>query len=311
MTNDPLLHWLLQGDPAIRWQVRRDLLGAGEDALTAERQRVAAEGWGARLLACQDAAGTWGGQLYNGKWLSTTYTLLLLRQMGLDPANPQARLGCKALLEGGFRAGGAISYAKTVDVVDLGVVGMVLSILAYFAYPDARVHAVADYLVRQQLPDGRWEPVSGNTLNPYTFDCTLLALEGLREYEKRYPETAAGAAQAQAGGRAFLLRHRLYQLEQGGRLVPIHPNALRFSFPPRWHFDVLFALDYFQECRAAPDERLGDAIDLLRARRAANGCWNLQNRHPGKTFFEMEEVGQPSRWNTLRALRVLRWWEGR
>ncbi len=302
-----LIAWLLEGDPAIRWQVLRDLLGADEVAVARERQRVAEDGWGAQLLACQGAAGLWGGQLYNQKWLSTTYTLLLLRRMGLEPGHRQALLGCEALLEGGFRADGRLCYAKTVDAVDDGVTGMVLSLLAAFDYPDDRVHAVAGYLLGQQAPDGRWEPFPGNRQLRYTFDGTLLVLEGLREYEQRHPDRAGAAIAAQKRGREFLLRHHLYKTEPASEAID--KKITLFSFPPRWHYDVLAALDYFQECRAERDERLGEAMTLLQARQSRDGTWKLQNRHPGKTFFEMEETGKPSRWNTLRALRVLKWWE--
>lgn len=307
MSDEKPLEWLLAGDPAIRWQVMRDLTGADAAAI-AEERRVATGGWGARLLAHQDASGRWGGQLYNHKWLSTTYTLQLLHRMGLEPGNRQAHLGCKALLEGGFQADGSVSYAKTVAAVDNGVTGMVLSLLAAFDYPDERIHAIAGYLLGQQSPDGRWEPFPGNRQIRYTFDGTWLILEGLREYEKCHPSHAGPVAGAQKRGREFLLRHKLYKTDLMDEAID--KKITLFSFPPRWHYDVLVALDYFQDCRAEGDARLGDAIALLNAKQGRDGTWKLQNRHPGKTFFEMEAVGKPSRWNTLRALRVLKWWEG-
>jgi len=307
MNDEKVIEWLLDSDPSIRWQVMRDITGANKDITARERQKVAVEGWGARLLSCQDSSGRWGGQLYNNKWLSTTYSLLLLRQMGLEPGNPQAHLGCNELLEGGFRANGGISYTKTIDYIDNGVTGMILSLLAYFGYPDKRVYAIVEYLLDQQMPDGRWEPVTGNRQIKYTFDGTILILEGLREYEKRHSKQEKRVAEAQMRGREYLLCHKLYKAGQTDEVVD--NRMLRFSFPPRWHYDVLVALDYFQDCQTRKDERLRDAIDLLKAKRNQNGSWNLQNRHTGKTFFEMEELGQPSKWNTLRALRVLKWWE--
>lgn len=300
--------WLLEGDPAIRWQVMRDLMAEGEAAVNCERQRVAMEGWGARLLACQDASGRWSGELYNQKWLSTTYTLLLLRQMGLPVGQPQALAGCRELLEGGFRPGGAISYARNPHTVDIGVMGMVCSVLAYFDFADARTETVVDYLLGQQLPDGRWEPVADNPQIRYAFDTTLLVLEGLNQAEKRYPARAIELAAAQARGREFLLAHRLYKTMDPEQVMDAKMTL--FSFPPRWHYDVLAALDYFQNCRAERDERFKDAVDLLIAKRNPDGTWNLQNRHAGKTYFEMEAVGKASRWNTLRALRVIKWWQG-
>ena len=308
MDKTNVIEWLMEGDPAIRWQVMRDLVGASNETIATQRHKVATEGWGAKLLSCQDASGTWGGQLYNHKWLSTTYTLLLLRQMGLEANHPQAHLACKLLLDGGFKANGGLSYAKTVDVIDNGVTGMVLSILACFGYPDDRLHAIAGYLCDQQLSDGGWEPLPGDQNLRYKFDATLLILDGLHEYEQQFPGRAERVAAAQRRGREFLLYHRLYHLPQSEEIID--KKMLLFSFPPRWHFDVLAALDYFQACQMEKDERLSDAIELLVARRSQNGTWSLQNRHAGKTFFEMEEAGKPSRWNTLRALRVLEWWQG-
>jgi hypothetical protein len=286
----------------------RDIVGADADSIAVERIKISTLGWGTKLLSYQDSAGLWGGQLYSHKWLSTTYTLFLLRQMGLDPDHPQARAACRRLLEGGFEENGGISFAKSKAAYDNAVVGMVLSMLAYFGYPDSRVQVVAHFLIRQQKEDGRWEPYPENQVIKYTFDTTLLCLEGLWEYEKRYPEQSEQALAAQSKGREFLLRHRLYKEGPTGGII--HKNMLLFSFPPRWHYDVLAALDYFQMCKAERNDRLVDAIELLRRKQNKDGSWNLQNKHAGKTFFEMEAVGKPSKWNTLRALRVLSWWEG-
>jgi hypothetical protein len=309
MNDETVIEWLLESDPSIRWQVMHDIVGAENEVVVRERQKVATEGWGAKLLSFQDPVGRWGGQLYNNKWLSTTYSLLLLRQMGLETSNHQAQLACKELLEGGFRANGGISYAKSIDIIDNGVTGMVLSMLAYFGYPDNRVHNIVDYLFSQQLPDGHWEPVQGqqDTQTKFIFDGTLLVLEGLHEYEKQYAYKAKRVAESQRRGRDFLLCHKLYKGDQTDEVVD--KKMLRFSFPPRWHYDILAALDYFQDCQVEKDERLCEAIEILKAKRGHNGSWILQNNHAGKTYFDMEVVGKPSKWNTLRALRVLQWWE--
>jgi len=298
--------WLLAGDPSIRWQVMRDLLGEDENTIARERRKVAIEGWGAKLLAYQDVSGRWGGQLYVNKWLSTTYSLLLLRQMGLESSNQQAHRACKELLEGGFQQPGGISYARTVATIDNGVTGMILSLLAYFDYPDERLHIIAEYLLDQQLSDGRWEPVPGNQHLKYTFDTIFLILDGLHEYGKRFPNLSRKFTEAQSKGRDYLLGFKLYKSAQTGE--EIDKKITLLSFPPRWHYDILCALDYFQDCQAARDARLTDAIHVLEKKRNPDGTWNLQNRHAGKTFFEMEQVSKPSRWNTLRALRVLNWW---
>lgn len=296
MGDGRVIEWLLEGDPAIRWQAMRDLVGASEKAVARERRKIATEGWGAKLLSYQDSSGRWGGELYNNKWLSTTYSMLLLRQMGLEPTNHQAHLACKELLEGGFQEDGGISYAKTIDCIDSGVTGMILSLLAYFGHQDDRVHAVAEYLVGQQMPDGRWEPVPDNKQIRYTFDSTMLILEGLREYQERFPERARPVVDAQSRDREFLLRHWLHK--EAGRSPRGSDSRARaagvrtyepcrsrsanqaivkkmtlFSFPPRWHYDVLVALDYSQDCKAPRDERLNKAIDLLRSKQGRDGTW--------------------------------------
>jgi hypothetical protein len=307
MTEQEIFDWLLDSDPAIRWQVMHDLLGENEETFTRERMRISAEGWGVDLLSRQDVSGRWAGQLYDHKWISTTYTMQLLRRMGLDPDNLQSHKACQQLLEGGYQMGGALSFAKTVSHIDLGVSGLVLSILAYFGYPDQRVHAIIEFLLGQQRPDGSWVPEPGLDRLQYIFAGTMLVLDGLREYEKRYSTSSAQVIEAQIRGREFLLNHNLFKTI--GTKEIIDQKMTRFSFPPRWHYDVLVALDFFQDCRAEKDNRLSDAIELVKSKRRKDGRWNLQNRHPGKTHFEMEVVGQPSRWNTLRALRVLKWWE--
>lgn len=309
MNETELLDWLLDSDPSIRWQVLRDLTAADPASIETERHKVSTEGWGAQLLSYQDCNGLWGGQLYSHKWLSTTYSLQLLLQFGLEPGNIQALLACSRLLEGGFQTPGGISYTKTTDIIDNGVTGMILSMLAYFDYQDPRIHNIAQYLCSQQLADGSWNPVTGNTILRYRFDSTLLVLAGLREYDRRFPSYSESIADNLQHGHKFLLRHRLYKHESSEDTV--NNTFLLLSFPPRWHYDILAALDYFQDCRAMRDERFGAAVELLRKKRNREGSWNLQHRHAGKTYFEMEIPGQPSKWNTLRALRVLRWWEGR
>jgi hypothetical protein len=303
------LDWLLEGDPSILWQVRRDLLDEEGARVAAERRRVALEGWGADLLSRQDPTGTWGGGLYSPKWISTTYTLLLLRRLGLPTDNEQARRGCELLLDRGLYSDGGINFSqKRLKHSETCISGMVLSILAYFRYPDERLVRLADYLIEQQMGDSGWNCESYHGATHSSFHTTISALEGLREFEIASNYRRDEVRAAQASGRNFLLEHRLYRSHTTGEVV--HPVLTRFSFPPRWHYDILRGLDYFQEADAVRDSRLDDAIVLLLKRRRLDGSWPLQNRHPGRVYFEMEQPGQPSRWNTLRALRVLKWWLG-
>jgi hypothetical protein len=314
---DGAIRWLLEGDPSIRWQAMKDLVGASERTVDQERKKVAHDGWGAQLLAKQDPDGRWAsGQttdsgLYSPKWTSTTYSMLLLRDLGLPSSNKQANKACTQLLDNGLRGDGGINYGIWADRLNRGetcVTGMVLSILAYFKYDDDRLDTVADHLLEQQMPDGGWNcrrPAGATHSSVHT---TISALEGLRFYEQNRKRKVREIRAAQARAREFLLVHRLFRSHRTGEVIK--PVFLRFAFPPRWHYDILRALDYFRDVNAARDPRLAEAIEILRKAQDEDGRWPLQNSYKGKTYFEMERLGQASRWNTLRALRVLKWWDG-
>jgi hypothetical protein len=309
--------WLLEGDPAIRWQAKRDLDEASPAAVERERRKVATEGWGRQLLDEQDDRGIWGGGLYTPKWISTTYTMLLLRDLGLSQGNRAAHAACKLLLEFGLCRDGGVNYGWTrVDRppkqrwprAETCITGMVLSILSYFRYDDDRLDTIARHLLEQQMPDGGW-----NCRRPYgathaSVHTTISALEGLWHYERLRGKSVRAVRAAQARGREFLLVHRMFRSHRTGEVIK--PVFLKLAFPPRWHYDILRGLDYFQAVGAPRDERLAEAIDILRQKRDAEGRWKLEHSYRGHVFFEMERLGKPSRWNTLRALRVLRWWKG-
>jgi hypothetical protein len=302
-----VISWLLVGDPAIRWQTLQDLLGAPAEEVAAERQRVAEEGWGAQLLALQEPSGLWAGGLYSPKWISTTYTMLLLRRLGLPAGHLQAEKACQLFLDKGFYHDGGINFFVSYQYSETCVTGMILSLVAYFRFSDARVDKLVDHLLGQQMADGGWNCESFKGATHSSFHTTISVLEGLWMFEEGNASQRAAVRAAQARGREFLLAHHLFKSDRTGEMVK--PEMTRFSFPPRWRYDVLRALDYFQACGAGYDGRLVDAIDLVLGRRQPDGRWVLQNRHPGRSFFEMEKVREPSRWNTLRALRVLKWWE--
>ena len=305
-----VVDWLMAGDPAIRWQTQRDLRGVAESTIRRERARVAREGWGAQLLALQDDDARWGGGIYTPKWISTTYTLLLLRSMGLAP-NRQVTRGAERLIEKGLWHDGGINYyphygAKFSETC---ISGMVLAILCWCGFDDPCVDRLAVYMLERQMKDGGWNCRSTpgyGTATHGSFHTTITALEALLEYERFRPQKAAPVREAQARGREFLLIHRLYRSHRTGEVAK--PVFLRFVFPPRWHYDVLRGLDYFQDVGADRDERLADPIAVLESQRHADGRWIANKEYRAKVFFELETVGEPSRWNTLRALRVLRWW---
>jgi hypothetical protein len=302
---DSVIQWLLEGDAAIRWQVCQDLLGSTKRTVSQERQKVAREGWGARLLSLQDPQGTWGGGLYNPKWTSTTYTMLLLRDFGLSSASEPAHRACSLLLDNGLRTDGGINFGS--ERSETCVTGMILSILSYFRHKDERLDAMAGHLLDQQMPDGGWNCRRWRGATHASVHTTISVLEGLHLYELYCRRRAQGVRAAQARGREFLLAHRLFRSHRNGRVIK--PEFKRLSFPPRWHYDILRALDHFQAVGAPRDSRLSEAVGIIRQRRRSDGCWVLDNSYRGKSFFELERRGLPSRWNTLRAIRVLRWWD--
>ena len=302
-----MIDWLLSGDPAIRWQVRRDLLDAPETEWQTEREKIAREGWGADLLSRQDDDGRWASGYYSPKWTSTTYTLLLLRRMGLQTKHPQALRGCEHFYFRGLEQDGGINLFKSLDYSETCVNGMILSLLAYFRHPDERIHSVAEYLLGEQMPDGGWNCERINGATHASFHTTISVLEGLREYAYVYPEKRSRVHPVAEKAHEFLLQHRVYKSHRTGKVFDA--NMKRMYFPPRWRYDFIRALDYFQSVKAQRDERMEDAIQLLIEKQQKNGRWPAYSLWSGRIFFKMETPRQDSRWNTLRALRVLKWWQ--
>ncbi len=300
------LQWLLDSDPSIRWQVLKHLIASSKNKVLSERRKVFSGGWGAKLLSFQQMDGKWAGSLYGRKWISTTYTMLLLKNLGLMPGHKQALKACKVLLDEGIYGDGGINYFPGYEHSETCVTGIILSILAYFNYDD-KIKSLVFYLLKQQMKDGGWNCQSYNGATHSSFHSTINVLEGLWEYQKNCEPRNQNISNSIKRGTEFLLIHRLFKSHRTGNIV--NSNMTRFSFPTGWRYDVLRVLDFFQEYNTKRDKRLNDAIELVIKRRTDDGRWLLQNRHPGKYFFEMEEVGKPSRWNTLRALRVLKWWE--
>jgi hypothetical protein len=184
---------------------------------------------------------------------------------------------------------------------------MVLSILSHFEYDDDWLDTIAGHLLEQQMPDGGWNCRRPQGATHASLHTTISVLEGLRLYELHRGRRVRAVRAAQRRGREFLLVHRLFRSHRTGEIIK--PVFTRLAFPPRWHYDILRALDYFQAVNAPCDRRLAEAIDIVRSSRREDGCWPLQHSYKGKTYFELERLGARSRWNTLRALRVLKWWD--
>lgn len=290
-----LIDWLLAGDPAVRWRVLRDLTGAPADQVARERARVATEGWGAQLLAAQNADGGWGSGDYSPKWTSTTYTLLRLAWLGLPPGHPAALRGCDRLWQ--WRA----RWRRP----ETCIVGILIRLTAAHGYVTAGLDDLVEHLLDEQLTDGGWNCLArGDRGKHSSFHTSILALEALAEY-------AAGGGAVDSGraagrGREFFLNHRLYRSHRTGE-VAIR-GSTRFPAFPEWHFDVLRGLEHFAQVDRR-DERLGDAVEVLRRARRRDGRWSTYAQYSGRQWFRIEPPGA-SRWNTARVLRVLDWWAG-
>lgn len=303
--SDEVVDWLLSGDPSVKWQTERDLLGVSEDEWEATRSLVARQGWGEALLDRQDETGTWSHGLYGPKWTSTTYTLLLLRRLGLPPDNPRAIAGCRRLLDDADWVDGGVSYWGTRRLAERCVNGMVLALVSYFDVEDERANDIAALLLQVPLADGGWNCRDHQGATHSSFNTTISVLEGLEGWKKRREtDKADGAIKA---GQEFMLEHRLYRSHWTGEIID--ENWTSFHFPPRWHYDVLRGLDHLQHSGADADPRAAEAIELVKEKRRPDGRWGKGSQYSGATFFALEPGRVAGRWNTLRAMRVLRWWE--
>jgi hypothetical protein len=309
-----VIDWLLDSDPAIRWQVLRDLTDASPDGVAAERARVEREGWGARLLALEGTDGLWdGGALFPASytggepgqpWTTTMHTLQTLQIFGLDPACEAARRTVALVTEHGRWEHAGQRYFD--GEVEPCINGRTIEAGAYFGVD---VAPVVERILDERLADGGWNCEAENGSVRSSFDTTINVLDGLLEFEFATGGSAA-VRQARRGGEEYLLERGLFRRMSTGEVV--NATYLDFAFPYYWHYDVLRALDYFRRSGAEPDSRMAEAVAIVRSKREPDGRWSLGRIHPGRVHFALEGgVGAPSRWNTLRALRVLDWWERR
>jgi hypothetical protein len=318
------IEWLLDSDPAIRWQVMRDLTDASAGEVAAERARIAKEGWGARLLALQRDDGQWDGGAPTFKseaaekwwrslpparqgtlfpeWTSTAWSLMLLRQFGLDPASAEAHRAVRLIREHvQWEHDGEPFFGGEVEPC---INGKVTAMGAYFG---ENVQPIVDRLLTEQMNDGGWNCEQENGATVGSFHTTIDVLEGLLQYERATGDRPDVSA-ARLRGHEYLLSRRLFRRLSTGEVV--NPDFMRFSYPTYWHYDVLRGLDYLRAAGGAPDGRMAEAIELVASKRDEDGRWPLENPHSGRVHFAMDDgEGKPSRWNTLRAMRVLRWYE--
>src|SRR5438067_6842411 len=281
-----VLDWMLDSDPSIRWQALRDLADAPAEVVAAERARVAVEGWGARLLALQGEDGLWeGGALFPARrgepgrnegqpWTATAYSLVLLQDLGVEPGSDRVRRSVALVRENcRWEHAGQPFFSGEVEPC---INGLVVGLGAYF---DQDVDGVVARLVGEQLEDGGWNCEAENGSVRASFNTTIRVLEGLLAHERVTGGSAESVA-ARRRGEEYLLERKLFRRKSTGEVV--NPAWLRFSYPTRWHYDALRALEYFRAAGDAPDSRLDEAIDVLRSRRQPDGTWLLENTHPGR-----------------------------
>lgn len=311
--------WLLESDPAIRWQVMRDLTDQPEELVTAERARVATEGWGARLLALQGGDGQWAGgthfpssfswanserdadgRLMGQPWTATSWSLSLLMVLGLPPDSPKVQRSVAMVRENSrWEHAGQRFFSGEVEPC---INGLTVAIGSYFAED---VAGIVDRLLGEQMEDGGWNCEQENGSTRGSFHTTIAVLEGLLEFQTRYGSESS-VSEARSRGEEYLLERRLFRRRSNGEVID--EQWTRFSFPTWWHYDVLRGLDYLRKADPAPDERMEEALSLVGSSRMEDGRWARQNVHRGEVHFEIDgDEGEASRWNTLRALRVLRW----
>lgn len=298
-----LVDWLSKGDVSIQYQVHRDLLGIEKPHL---RARIAAEGWGARFLSFQKKEGHWGEQFYQPKWISTHYTLLDLKNLAISSDIQTIRRSITQIIQTLIGPDGGILPIGRDKKSDVCINGMFLNYATYFRMAEDDLKSIVDFLLAEHMPDGGFNCYSNRKGAVHSsMHSTISVIEGILEYERNgYGYRLHDLKTAADKAHAFLLQHRLFRSDHTGEIID--KKMLMLSYPSRWKYDILRALDYFQFAGVPYDPRMQDAIDVLMKKRRKDNRWPVQARHPGQTHFDMEKTGGPSRWNTLRVLRVLK-----
>lgn len=305
MTDQAILDWLLTGDVALQYLTCRELLGDERSDL---RARIEHEGWGAQVLAARNPDGSWGRGFYQPQWTCSHYTLLDLKTLGLPQDNRLARASVHDIATAHRGADGGINppVSGATNRADVCINGMFLNYASYFGQDQQLLCSVVDFLLGQQMPDGGFNCRKNRSgARHSSLHSTISVLEGITEYVLQgYGYRTDELGRVAAGAREFILQHRLYKSDRTGAVI--HPELLKLSVPPRWKYNILRALDHFRTAGVAWDERMRDAIDALLAKRRPDGRWTAQSAPPGQTHVVMEPARAPSRWNTLRAVCVLR-----
>lgn len=295
-----VLEWLLAGDVAIAYQARRDLLGVDDRSL---RERIATEGFGAQFLGARQVDGRWGRGFYQPKWTSSHYTLLDLKGLAIAPDNRLVRTSLELIVRTEKNGDGGVGPGRASDVC---VNGMFLNYACYFGQPEADLVSIVDFILGQHMRDGGFNCMSNRAGATHSsLHSTLSVLEGFLEYSRGgYRHRRDEIKDAVDHAREFLLVHRLFRSDRTGAII--RPEFLKLTYPPRWKYNILRALDYLAQAGHPWDERLADAMAIIVSKRHTDGRWRLQAPQPGEVHFTMERPRAPSRWLTLSALRVLK-----
>jgi len=303
MDPNAIIEWLMDGDVSIRYQTKRDLLSEDDDQL---HQKISNEGWGKQLLDLRKPDGHWGQAFYQPKWISTHYTLLDLKHLAIDPKNIKIRSSIQMVLDTEKGPDGGIKPIGQFQQSDVCINGMFLNYACYFGADETQLRSVIDFLLNQRMLDGGYNCRSnGSGAIHSSLHTTISVLEGICEYKVngytyRLDELLTSAASA----KEFILVHQLFRSDKSGLII--NKRFLNFPYPTRWYYDIMRAMDYFQHSNTPFDERMRDALKIIQQKKKKNNIWNLSSKYPGKTHFDMEKAGKPSRWNTLRALRILK-----
>lgn len=306
MNKEQVIPWLLKGDVSLQYQVHRDLLETERKDL---QKRIAEEGFGAKFLSKRNPDGNWGRKFYQPKWTSTHYTLLDLRNLCVAPKHPLIQESITIILENEKADDGGLLPIGRAQVTDLCINGMFLNYASYFQTNEKELRSVVDCILSQQMTDGGFNCLSNRFHTVHSsLHTTLSVLEGLAEFQMQgYRYRKADIKQARKASVEFILLHRLFLSDRTGEII--NRDFLKLTYPGRWRYDILRALDHFQYAKVGWDDRMGPAMEVLQKKRNKNSTWNVQAKHPGQVHFDMEKAGKPSRWNTLRAMRVLKHFE--
>ena len=303
MNTQKIIDWLLEGDVSIQYQVHRDLLSVEREDL---KERIYTEGWGAQFLSRRRPDGHWGMKFYQPKWTSSHYTLLDLRNLCIAPDCREIEESLEKIIRTEKGRDGGVRPIGSVQASDVCINGMFLNYASYFKTAPEQLESVVDFILTQTMPDGGFNCMSNRSGAVHSsLHTTLSVLEGITEYEQNgYQYRLDELRVALRSSMEFILVHQLFLSDRTGEIIK--KDFLRISYPGRWKYDILRAMDYFQHARLDWDERMKPALQVLLKKRNKDFTWNVQAKHPGQVHFDMEIAGKPSRWNTLRVLRILK-----